>query len=1180
MKAGTLLRKATFAVSTSPFSRPTGIALCAAAVLLSGSPACFAQASSGVTGTVTDSTGAVVSGAAITITNNETQTTANAVSSSSGTYAVSGLNPGRYTVTVTAPGFSKLVKDQVNIEVTVTSTIDFSLQAGSSEQTVTVNADLIALNTTQPELGTTIEPIVVNALPVAIGGGRGRQIDSLQFLAPGVSGDTFSHRVNGGVDFQQEVLYNGIPAPQSETSGNTGNFNPPFELVNQFRLERSTFSAQYGLAQGAVTYQTASGTNNYHGDAFYITRNEFFDAHGYFNRDRTPTDRQNNYGFTIGGPATIPHLYNAKDKTFFTFALDFSKVASTNSGRGTVPTALEKTGDFSDFIDPNTGKVIPIFDPLTGQQFRYQGRLNVIDPARFSAASKSLIASIPDPNLPGLVNNRTATPNAFPTINHVFGFTLDHNLSEKQSLHYAQWRNRYGDTGFNGNTVFPQDNILQTTKSGANLGSVYLLNYVNSVTSHLVYTAGVSWIGEINNQISDSPVSNFVGYVGSPISRGLLPKIRFDGQNATTQFGVGDDLGEVGSTNRKLGLAAVNNFLWTKGRHTFNIGGEARRSYQDDNECQNCNGVFNFSQRTTANPASLNTTGNSFASFLLGQVDNASRVFANELKLRNLLIAPYIQDDIKFTPKLTVNVGLRWDIMLPFTENGNQIVFLDPNAPNPAAGGRLGSATQFSNAAGGVNRADIHFRNFGPRIGFAYAINDKTVIQGGYNLAYLNGGAFEYGTSKVATQYGNLLQGSFQRNSTGGTAPGYGSWDTNPLPAPSPTPLTPSLGIGTTIHAFDPVGSGRAPYLQQWNFNVQRQLPWNTFLQVAYVGNKATHLNGQLNPINQQNPSILQYGPLLRLSFNDPAQAAQLNAAGFRTPYPNFAKDFGSSATLAQALSPFPQYSEVRNNYDLTGAAQYNGLQISLEKRFSNGLSFLTSYTLSRSMGNVDSGFTTFASLPVNKYNQYAEYTVTGSDQTHNAKISGTYELPIGPGKSFVNNKGIAGQVLGGIQLGFILDYETGTPFGISQNGNPLGCSGCFNRPNVVPGVARSSTNYKNLNFATGKSDRQLFSTAAFAPTPNDFTLGNAQRNYTELRNPGFYNESLKASKKFALGEHANFILEMNYFNLLNRVRFNGPNTNISDSSNFGYVPANGQQSLTGSPSGARNGQLSGRVTF
>ncbi len=611
----------------------------------------------------------------------------------------------------------------------------------------------------------------MNALPVAIGGGRGRAIDSLQFLAPGVQGSTFSHQINGGVDFEQEILYNGIPAPQSETAGFSNNFNPPFELVTQFRLERSTFSAQYGLAQGAVTYQTASGTNSYHGDVFFINRNEYFDARGYFNTT-TPIDRENNYGFTVGGPVAIPHLYNGKDRTFFLFALDFGKQNNTDNRIGTVPSALEKTGDFSDFVD-GSGKLVPIYDPLTGQQFQYQGKLNVINPSRISAISSSILPFIPDPDRPGLQSNKNFAPNAFPNVDHNWGFTIDHNLTAKQSIHYAEWRNSFTSTGFDNPPIVGTGNILQSAKNNPALGSVFLLNYVNAVTPKLVATAGVSWIGEINNQFNVKHGVKFAGVSPSLISD-IFPNVTFNGQNAPTSWGTGS--GWTQSINRKLGIAAVNNWLWSKGRNTFNIGGEARRSYQDDNECQACGGQFNFRQRNTADPARLGSTGSAFASFLLGQVDSADRIFANELALRNLLIAPYIQDDIKVTPKLTVNVGLRWDIMLPFTEKGNQVVYLNQTELNPLAGNLPGAANRFSSASGGVTRADIHLRNFGPRLGFAYAINDKTVVQAGYNLAYLNGGAYEYGTSKVATSYGNLLQGSFSANSTGGVAPGYGSW--------------------------------------------------------------------------------------------------------------------------------------------------------------------------------------------------------------------------------------------------------------------------------------------------------------------------------------------------------------------------------------------------------------------
>ncbi len=1162
MKLTHRLRGLAFATSAPLTRRHPWLHVTAATLLLTPAPLLLAQASSGITGTITDTSGAVVPNANVVITNNAKGTAITRVSDSAGTYSVTGLVPGLYTITVTAPGFSKTVQNNVNVEVTVQATIDIHLAAGETNQTVEVTSNLIALNTTQPELGTTIEPAVVAALPVAIGGGRTRQIDQLQFLAPGTQGDTFSHRVNGGIDFESEILYNGIPAPQSETAGYTTNFNPPFELINEFRVERSTFSAKYGLAQGAVTYQTASGTNALHGDAFYINRNEYFDARGFFN-NRTPIDRENDYGFTVGGPVVIPHVYNGKDKTFFLFALDFGKSNSTNTNLGTVPTALQKTGNFSDYVD-STGAVIPIYDPLTGQQFPG----NIIPQARFSALSNSIIPSIPDPDRPGLVNNKNAIANAYPLVQHTWGFTIDHNINSKQSLHFAEWRNTFTSSGFDQAPIVPTTNLLQSLRYYPNVGSVWLLNYVDAITSNLVLTAGASWIGEINNQETLKTGVNFPGVVPN-FRENVFPNITFDGSNAPTQYGTGG--GNSGSVNRKLGLAGVVSLQWVKGHNTFTFGGEARRSYQDDNECQFCGGQFNFSQRNTANPAALGSTGSSFASFLLGQVDSAQRIFANELRLRNLLIAPYIQDDIKFTPKLTVNLGLRWDIALPFTENSNQIVFLDPNAPNPAAGNLPGIATQFSNAKGGVTRADIHFLNFGPRIGLAYSINEKTVIQAGYNISYLNGGAYEYGTSKVATTYGNLLQGSYTASSIGSTQAAYGSWDARPLPAPPNQAVGPTLGIGQRIEAFNPKTAGRMPYLQQWNFNVQRQLPWNTFLQVAYIGNHALHLPGQLDPPSQGNPAVLlPYGPLLKAGINSPAAIA----AGIQTPYAGFATDLGPNATVARALSPFPQYNEVFNNFDTTGVANYNGLQTSLEKRFSNGLSFLTSYTLSKTLTNADTAFATFAGFPVNKYNKYPEYVVSNNDVTHNAKVSGTYELPIGPGKSFVNNKGITGQILGGVQVGFILQYVTGTPIGPGENNNnPLGCANCGNRPDRNSAVKLSGSSYTGLGtFANGRSTHRIYNPAAFVSNSSGYTLGNAYRNYGEVRNPGFYQEDVKASKKFALGERVNFILEMNYFNLLNRVRFNGPNNNVDDS-NYGYV-------TSGQNNGPRQGQISGRVTF
>lgn len=1144
------------------------LSLALAAVCLCTATTALAQTQNGVTGTIKDSTGAIVPNATIKIVNNATQQALTVTSSDNGSYAATGLLPGRYTITVTATGFGSTVQNDVNIEVSTQATLDIALVNGATTETVEVTSPLISLNTTAPELGTTIENDVVERLPTVISGGRGRQIDSFIFLAPGVQGSTFSHRINGGVDFQSEVVFNGVPFAQAETAGYQTLVNPPFELVNQFRVERATFSAQYGLAQGAVTYQMASGSNKIHGDIFEFNRNPVYDAVGYFNTTK-PIDRENNFGGTVGGPVWIPKVYNGRDKTFFHTSIEHTKQSLSDNDLGTVPTAREKTGDFSDFVDAS-GKLIPIYDPQTGQPFAG----NIIPQSRFSALSRSLIPSIPDPDRAGLVGNKNPTPNAIPNVNTVWGFTIDHNLTPTQSIHYTMWRNNFVNYGFDNAPIVPTSNILQSQRYYPNKGSVYLLNYVNAVTPHLVMTAGVDWVGELNNQFNQKTGVSFGGVVASPIAT-TFPNIVFDGTNAGTSFGTSG--GNSSSVNRKLGVAVVNNWLWTHGIHTLNIGGELRRVYQDDNECQFCAGQFNFSRLTTANPASLSsTTGSSFASFLLGQVDSAQRIFANELRLRNLSVSPYIQDDIKFTPKLTVNAGLRWDILLPFKENNNQIVYLDPTRANSAAGGLPGAATKFGFCAtcSGRDRADIYAFHISPRFGISYQFNEKTVLQTGYSLAFLDGGSYEYGTSKVAVSYGNLLQGSFTRNSNNTTVPGYGAWDGNPLPAPAVGAFSPTIGNGTTIRAFDPVASGHAPYIQQYNLNLQRQLPWNTFVQAAYVGNHIVHLPGQLNTVNQPNPSILKYGPLLKYSFSDPVQAAALRAAGFTTPYAGFVNDFGSNATLAQSLSPYPQYSDVYNNFDLSGAANYQAFQLSVEKRFSNGLSFLTSYTLSKTLSNVDSGFSTFAARSENKYNQYPEYTVASNDVRHNTKVSGTYDLPLGPGKALLNSKGIVGQVLGGFQVGAILTYYSGTPFGIEvSNSNPLGFAGGFNRPNIVPGAKIGTIGYNKNTAIVGRSGaRPVFTTAAFAQ-PGTYELGNAERNYNDLRNPASYNENLNVRKAFTFTESIRFILQADFFNALNRTILGNPNTNLGDG-NFGLVSSGSLNNTE------RRGQVSGKLTF
>ncbi|MGC2657223.1 MAG: TonB-dependent receptor, partial [Bryobacteraceae bacterium] len=399
-----------------------------------------AQTVASITGTITDSSGAVVPNATITVTNDATNVKKVATSNSAGSYTVTDLLPGTYTVTVEDAGFQTSNHNGVGVEVAHAATVDAVLQPGNATTTVQVQENAIALDTTQPDLNTTIENKVVEELPTEISGGRGRQIDSFVFLAPGVTGNSFSKRINGGVDFQNEVVFNGIPMAQSETQGFQTIWNPPFELVNEFNVLRSSFSAQYGLAQGVITYHTASGTNELHGDGVEIIRNNYFDAKGAYNTS-VPIDKENNYGFNIGGPVIIPKLYNGKNKTFWHLTMEWYRENNSSTSFFSLPTAAEKAGDFS-------GLGQTIYNPV-GSRCTANGNTpgaafigNIIPTSCFSATSASLLQYLPNPTLPGFQNNQESLEGVLPTRQNPWGFTIDHNINDRQSIHWAMWRDK------------------------------------------------------------------------------------------------------------------------------------------------------------------------------------------------------------------------------------------------------------------------------------------------------------------------------------------------------------------------------------------------------------------------------------------------------------------------------------------------------------------------------------------------------------------------------------------------------------------------------------------------------------------------------------------------------------------------------------------------------------------
>ena len=1172
-----------------PLASPAIAALGVCLVLMFALPVAHGQALSGVNGTVTDTSGAVVEGANVTITNTQTGVVTHATTSSVGSYTVTDLTPGIYTVKVEKSGFKSALRSDVRVNVATKTTADTVLQTGGSTEVVEVNASGVALETEQPDNGTTVERELVQELPNEFGGdigARDRQIDNFLTLTPGVTGGSFSHRINGGEDFQNEVVFAGIPAVQSETQGMQTNINPPFELVSQFRVLNSVFSPQYGLGQGVAIYGFSSGTNAIHGDVFEINRNSYFDAPGVnppgattdavgnFIKKPTPFDVEHNFGFSVGGPVYIPHLYDGRNKTFFFFSADWYRFNSAITSTFKVPSAAELGGDFSALLAqspatqlfaPSSGWTPPAGCPVApGAQFGG----NIIPTSCFSTISNGVLSLLPTVNTAANVAVATIPSqiSSDPTRQFNWGFNVDHDLTSSQVLHVSYWRDKWNQPFCCDNTaLFAISNPLTGVKQEPRLGTGVFVTYAKTFSTNLVMTAGMGWMGEINNENNEHLGFSFPGVAGSQV----FPTIKFNGPNSPNNWGAGTN-GEYFSHNRKLGLSWANNWLYTRGKHTWNIGFDARRAYQDDQECQQCGGGFSFSNLTT---------GNSFASFLLGVADSASRQFATEEFLRNFAFSPYVQDNLKVTPKLTLNLGLRWDILRPFTEKNNNIVFFDPRIPNPGAispaTGQplLGSLTKFGNCSGcaGFTRASIDWHQFSPRFGFAYEMNQKTAILGGFAINRLNGGAFEFGTNKVAVNYGNLLAGEFSRPSLGSGTPGYGQWDNNPIPQISATPFSTTIGNGFGVNAFNP-DDGFAPYNEAWNIGIQREAPGSLIVTAAYLGNKGVHLTSQLNPINQLNPGMLSLcagnpqNCVLGDTWTDPAAQTVLQSLGYGqsgglfTPYANFINNF-PGANLQQALSPYPMYQGIFDNFEHRGASSYNALQLQAERRFKNGVSFLVNYNLSRMVSNANSGFSSFENSALNKFNQKPEYTIDNNDQTHIINIALVYELPIGPGKKFLNHGGTAArEILSGWQFSTISQYSSGSPFwgnvpSLGAPGSPLGTG---NRGDYNGGPVSVDWNnyYKGL---------PVFTTTAFdvpagcAPNSGCWVLGSSPRTLSVVRGPWNQNENMALAKHFYVGERVSLELRMEYFNIFNRVAICGADNNTNDiGSTFGFVSGNG----------------------
>ena len=1212
------------------------------------------QAVSRINGEVTDQAGAVVPDAKVTVTNVDTNVSQTTTTTSAGAYLIIDLIPGTYVVKVEKTGFKASVSKNVTVVGGATSTVNATLEPGTVTETVEVIAPAIALQTEQPEIGTTVSETLLTDLPQIISGSN-RQIDAFIFLVPGVTGSGFSHRINGGVDEQTEVMFNGVPEAWSETAGFTFWNQPPYDSIKDVDVLTGTFSAQYGLGQGVEQYRAKSGTNSIHGKAFFFYRNSFFDAPGavndVLNNGKPTTDSETNWGFSVGGPAYIPKLYNGRNKTFWYFSYDRYRQAKAE-GPIIMPTTAEVGGDFSGLVNPNNGAPTPIFVPLAWASnpalipsgcsvpasgpgspgTQWPG--NKIPTTCFSQVSSTLLKYIPAPNRTGGGFGQELN-NFFPSFAPLnletdYSINVDHNLTSKQAIHGWYWRQNFPIPSGTQFTSSPIDNSFINTVLGRGVD----VTYSNAISPRFVVTGGVLYVFQ-NNDFS--PTHFFPGVFSGveafpPGASNILPGINFGGGPWEPQSW-GARNGGLPTQNHKTGWSILGNALWQHGRHTINFGVDIRKTYQLDFECDGCAGSLNFSSGATADPleeaSSFGTTpgtntGNAFASFLLGNVDSANRAGAAPTKLRNSYVAPYFQDDMQVTSRVKVNWGLRWDLAFPFQNNfsSNQLTFFNPLVPNPRAiststgqpllGGmaELGSASSSCPLCIGWSHMDMLWGHFSPRVGVTYQLTPKTVVLAGVSWYWLDTGAFEYGVNKVAVNYGNNLNGfeTFDVGSQGSETqpcptvanpsqtctyvnPGYGQWDSNvtgaagPLKAPPQLSLTPDFF--NTAFPSAMVKHVKQAYNEQFIIGVQRELPFNLFLSVNGVHTHDVHLpsltagSGRMNYLNYQfvqsqcPPGLVSSSDcVLGQSWTSAAAQALYQASGFAqstiapggcpagsprpgfsgtffAPYATFGCDYGAGGLAFRGFLKFPQFRGITNNFDTNGADKYNALQASLQKRTGNGLTFLVSYTLSRYLSNTDSGFSTFNFKGLDPQNPGRDWSVGNNDQTHVLTMAGEYELPLGPGKKYLNRGGLAMKnLVGGWKLAMINWYESGTPINITAcngvfNCNPLAYTAGANPPNVLSGNfgLNWGNYYKNNN-------TPVFNTSNFS-FAGAWTFGNGSTLYNRLRFPAFYDEDLSLKKQVFFTERISGEISMEYFNVLNRMTV-GPGTGCGLGTNFG----------------------------
>jgi hypothetical protein len=1098
------------------------------ALLLVGAQVSFGQTTE-VSGRVTDPAGQVISGAGVSLVHERAQYTRSTVTNESGYYFFPNIEPGAYRLEVLQEGFKLFRRSGVNVLTADRLALDVAMEIGEVSVTVDVVADASLLQTNSAETAATVDTRGYQQMPL-IQRGRVRTPAGFLYLSPAVLGNVSNNgadntaasnqiQVNGSARFSNELYMDGLP-------GRT-NFNetaPPVDAVQEFKLQANQLSAEYGnTGSSVVSFSIRSGTNELHGSAFEIFRNNVLDARPWLAGDRPPL-RQNEFGLTVGGPVVLPKLYNGRNRTFWFFSYTGSRKRGLDIPRRLrIPTPEQIQGDFSGVSDV-------VYDPLTTRQAA-AGAGFVRDPFpnaqipinRFDPVAVRVSQLFPAPNLTGagalnyqaFSGERLLDPDTYIA-------KFNHDFAPRHRMNATLNR-----------TAIPRNNL-----------PIPLPDPINDLTDQDIrsHMLRVNYDATVSNSVLNTFTAGYNNFrnpfKGAFAEQGFAEQFGLRGTvgDAFPFFSFTNGYSNVGRSSLSDSFeqsAIVKNVLsWAKGRQLFKIGGEYRRLMRSSADSANSAGSYAFNRLGTALPGGPATTGDGFASFLLGQVHSASLSFPFEQASRRPYWAIFVQDDFRVTSKLTLNLGFRYEQTLAPWEKDNLYTLVDLDTPNPAAGGRPG-ASVFAGVGGEGDRLlRSDASAWGPRFGFAYQVFNKTVVRGGYGIFYADPAAFTVNT-------GLRRVGSFASLDNGVT-PAFRLAEGLPEPGPAPS-ATPGLVNSQNVTArTDSVLN--MPRTQNWSLSVQHELARDLLFELSYAANHNTRQTApSMVNINQVDPRFLSLGSLLTQNINSAAAAA----AGIQRPYEGF------QGSVAQALRPFPQYLNVTEQSAKAGRTLYHGGTVRLKKRFSSGLLTEGHYTWSKNLGYSEPGevgFGTSNNMLQNNFDRRAEYSLLPNDVPHALVFYYAYELPFGQGKRFLNQGGVADKLLGGWQVSGIHRYQSGNPLQISMNNN-LPIFGRTLRPDAVQGAQRQ-TDIRNADFDPS-GDRRINRQAFAGPAP--FRFGTAAPTYGDLRNFPVLAEDFSLIKNTSLNERFELELSAQFINAFNRHRFTGINQNFTNAQ-FGSI--------------------------